>query len=143
MPAPASHSIGELSRRTGVKVTTIRFYESRGLMPDPGRTAGGQRRYDDDALARLGFIAHARQLGFDLDAIAALISLQDHPDRSCGEARRVAEAQRRDVREKLARLASLDRELTRILDGCDGDAPARDCYVLASLADHGMCAAEH
>lgn len=55
----------------------------------------------------------------------------------------LAEAQRADVRAKLAHLTSLDRELTRILDGYDEGAPARDCYVLASLADHLMCAAEH
>ena len=84
------YSIGELSRRTGVKVPTIRFYEGRGLVPDPGRTEGGQRRYGDGELALLSFIAHARQLGFDLDAIAELIALQDMPHAAHADAHRIA-----------------------------------------------------
>jgi DNA-binding transcriptional MerR regulator len=72
-------SIGELSRRTAVKVPTIRYYEQIGLLPEPPRTEGQQRRYDKDAVARLAFIRHARELGFDLDAIRTLMSLQDNP----------------------------------------------------------------
>lgn len=143
MSAFASHSIGDLSRRTVVKVTTIRFYEERGLMPEPGRTAGNQRRYDDEALAGLSFFAHARQLGFDLNAVAALISFQEHPDRSCAEARAIADARRVDVRSKMARLAALEHELDRVVTGCDGNAPARDCHVSSSRADHGMCVSKH
>ena len=73
------HSVGALSKAMGVKVTTIRYYEGHGFLPDPGRTEGGQRRYGDAEMNRLSFIAHARQLGFDLDAIAELIALQEAP----------------------------------------------------------------
>ena len=73
-----------------MKVTTIRYYEGRGLLPDPGRTDGGQRRYGDAELDRLSFIAHARQLGFDLDAIAELIALQETPQVAHGDAHRIA-----------------------------------------------------
>ena len=73
-------SIGQLSRRTGVKVPTIRYYEQVGLMPSAGRTEGNQRRYDQDGLERLGFIRHARDLGFSLEDIKSLIALQSHPD---------------------------------------------------------------
>jgi DNA-binding transcriptional MerR regulator len=60
------YSIGELSRRTGVKVPTIRWYEQAGLLDEPGRTAGNQRRYARADLERLAFIRHARDLGLGI-----------------------------------------------------------------------------
>ena len=65
-------AIGYLAKKTGTKVQTIRYYEQVGLMPEPGRTDGGQRRYGNAELDRLSFIRHARQLGFSLDAIREL-----------------------------------------------------------------------
>ena len=73
-------TIGTLGRKTGTKVQTIRYYEQIGLIPEPGRTEGGQRRYGDAALDRLSFIRHARELGFPLQAIRDLLSLTDNPD---------------------------------------------------------------
>ena len=67
------HTIGTLARRTGTKVQTIRYYEQIGLMPEPGRTEGGQRRYGDAELDRLAFIRHARELGFPLEDVRALL----------------------------------------------------------------------
>mgnify|MGYP003138071549 CR=1 FL=1 len=74
-------TIGTLSKKTGTKVQTIRYYEQIGLMPEPGRTEGGQRRYDNAQLDRLSFIRHSRQLGFSLDAIRELLDLSDHATR--------------------------------------------------------------
>ena len=136
-------SIGELSRRTNVKVPTIRYYEESGLLDAPERTEGNQRRYDAAGLERLSFIKHARDLGFSIEAIAALIELQGHPDRSCAEATEIALAQLSDVRAKIKRLRALEKELARISKGCDGDGVTEDCYVLASLADHDLCEREH
>ena len=136
-------SIGELSRRTNVKVPTIRYYEESGLLDAPERTEGNQRRYDAAGLERLSFIKHARDLGFSIEAIAALIELQGHPDRSCAEATEIALAQLSDVRAKIKRLRALEKELARISKGCDGDRLSEDCYVLASLADHDLCEREH
>ena len=136
-------SIGELSRRTNVKVPTIRYYEESGLLDAPERTEGNQRRYDLAGLERLSFIKHARDLGFSIEAIAALIELQGHPDRSCAEATDIASSQLSDVRAKIKRLRALEKELVRISKGCDGDGVTEDCYVLASLADHGLCEREH
>jgi DNA-binding transcriptional MerR regulator len=136
-------SIGELSRRTKVKVPTIRYYEESGLLDAPERTEGNQRRYDAAGLERLSFIKHARDLGFSIEAIAALIELQGHPDRSCAEANNIATAQLSHVRAKIKRLRALEKELVRISKGCDGDGVTEDCYVLASLADHGLCEREH
>ncbi len=78
-------AIGTLAKRTGTKVQTIRYYEQIGLLPEPGRTEGGQRRYGDEDLDRLAFIRHARQLGFTLEAIRELLDLSDNPSRSCAE----------------------------------------------------------
>lgn len=136
-------SIGELSKRTKVKVPTIRYYEEMGLLAEAERTSGNQRRYDKAGLQRLSFIRHARDLGFSIEAITSLIDLQDHPDRSCEAATDIALSQLSDVRAKIKRLTLLEKELIRISRGCDGQGVSEDCYVLASLADHELCIQEH
>lgn len=136
-------SIGELSKRTKVKVPTIRYYEEKGLLPEAERTSGNQRRYDKAGLERLSFIRHARDLGFSIEAISSLIDLQNHPDRSCEAATDIASSQLADVRAKIKRLRTLEKELSRISKGCDGEGVSEDCYVLASLADHNLCDREH
>lgn len=136
-------SIGELSRRTKVKVPTIRYYEGLGLLPEPERTDGNQRRFGRDGLERLTFVRHARDLGFSLDAIRTLIALQDHPDRSCQSANSIAVARLDEVREKIEKLRRLESELQRISDGCDGSGASGDCYVLAALSDHALCDEDH
>jgi len=102
-------SIGALSKQTGVKVPTIRYYEQIGLIDPADRTQGNQRRYNDEALQRLGFIKHARELGFSIETITALIDLNNHPDRSCAEATRIAHEQLTDVRERIASLVRLEQ----------------------------------
>ena len=77
------YSIGDLSRRTGVKVPTIRYYEQMGLISPTHRSQGNQRRYERGDLDRLAFIRHARDLGFDIPAIRDLIALSRHPDMPC------------------------------------------------------------
>jgi DNA-binding transcriptional MerR regulator len=108
------YSIGELSRRTGVKVPTIRYYESIGLIASCGRSAGNQRRFDRQGIDRLAFIRHARALGFPLDAIRALLDLSDDPETPCAEADRIAAEQLADTRARIARLERLAAELERI-----------------------------
>lgn len=137
------YSIGQLSKRTGVKVPTIRYYEQRELLAASARTEGNQRRYGEGALRQLGFIRHARDLGFSIAAIHTLIKLQDHPDRTCSEASAMAQAQLEATRSKINQLRKLEGELERIVGGCDGAGPSSDCYVLASLADHGFCNGPH
>lgn len=136
-------SIGELSKRTKVKVPTIRYYEEMGLLAEAERTSGNQRRYDKAGLERLSFIRHARDLGFSIEAILSLIELQEHPDRSCQAATEIATSQLTDVRAKIKRLRALEKELVRMSKGCEGDGVAEDCYVLASLADHKLCNRQH
>ncbi len=135
-------SIGDLGRRTGTKVQTIRYYEQIGLMPEPERTEGRQRRYGIDDLDRLGFIRHARQLGFPLGAIRELLALSDQPTHSCAEAASIVRRQLRQVEQRMDRLEALRRELLRMIDECGGGVTA-DCRVLEVLRDHGACLTEH
>ena len=135
---PARLPIGELARRTGTKVQTIRYYESIGLMPEPDRSSGNQRLYSAGHLARLGFIRHSRELGFSLEAIRALLGLTDHPETSCSEADRIATAQLSAVRTRIARLRSLERELERMVSEC-GQGRVAECRVIEVLADHDRC----
>lgn len=135
-------TIGGMAKRTGTKVQTIRYYEQIGLMPDPGRTEGGQRRYGEAELDRLSFIRHSRQLGFPLDAIRELLDLSDHPDRLCSEADVIARRQLKQVEQKMKRLTALRTELQRMVRECSGGKSA-DCRVLEVLRDHSECLTEH
>ena len=136
------YSIGDLSHRVGVKVSTIRYYEQIGLLAASGRSAGNQRRYDRDGLERLNFIKHARDLGLSLKAIAELIDLSGHPQNPCADAHRIARAHRADIRAKIERLQRLEAELGRIEAGCEAGT-VNDCQVIEALADHRLCGGEH
>ena len=135
-------SIGEMARRTGVKVPTIRYYEQMGLLAAPERSEGGQRRYTRQEAERLGFIRHARDLGLGIDDIRELLTLGEDPDRPCAEIDAIARRHLGAVQEKIARLQGLERELQRIVSACDGDTVG-DCAVLQALGDHGKCEGEH
>jgi len=136
------HSIGALGKRTGTKVQTIRYYEQIGLMPEPGRTEGGQRRYGNSDLDRLAFIRHSRELGFSLEAIRELLDLSDSPERSCTQVDAVAQRQLKVVEARIARLEALRTELHRMISECDAERVA-DCRILEVLRDHEECLADH
>ena len=135
-------AIGEASRRSGVKVPTIRYYEEIGLLPSPPRSDGNRRQYDDDDLRRLAFIRHARELGFEIEAIRTLLGLQDDKDRSCAAADAIASERLADVERRIASLLALKAELQRMVEGCAHGSVA-DCRVIEILADHGKCRHHH
>jgi DNA-binding transcriptional MerR regulator len=135
-------SIGTLSRKTGTKVQTIRYYEQIGLLPEPERSQGGQRRYRSTDLGRLAFIRHARQLGFPLDAIRELLHLSDKPEQSCSDADSIARRQLKQVEQWILRLTALRTELKRMIRECTGDNVA-ECRVLEVLRDHSECLTAH
>ena len=138
-----SFSIGRLSRDTGVRVTTIRYYEQIGLLDEPDRTEGGQRAYDERALERLRFIRHARTLGFSVEAIRELITLSERPEQSCETVDAIASGHLGEVRRRIDQLRALERELKRMLKACEG-GKVGDCRIMAVLADHELCeAADH
>lgn len=131
-------SIGELSRATGVKPTTIRWYEQEGWLPPAARTEGGHRAYGQAHLRRLGFIRHARELGFDSAAIRTLLDLSSHPEADCAQVHDLATATIRDIDARLRRLAALRAELERMAARCAGGVVG-ECRVIEALADfaHG------
>ena len=136
------YSIGQLARKTGVKVPTIRYYEQIGIVEEHGRTDGNQRRYTEADLNRLGFVRHARDLGLPLEAIRELIALGEHPEKSCTDADRIAGEQLAEVRQRINQLRRLETELQRIATGCKSGTVS-ECYVLQSLANHELCDGEH
>ncbi len=135
-------TIGKLGAATGVKVPTIRYYEQIGLLSEAERSAGNQRLYSRQALDRLAFIRHARDLGFSLEAIRDLLSLSDNPDQSCAAADAIAKAQLAEVESRLARLGALKAELQRMVVQCAGGRIA-NCRVIEVLGDHSLCATDH
>ena len=135
-------SIGTLSRRTGTKVQTIRYYEQIGLMREAERSAGGQRRYAEQDLERLAFIRHARELGFPLEAIRELLDLTDNPGRPCEEADAIARRQLVRVEQRIRRLEALRTELSRMIEDCSGRQVA-ECRVIEVLRDHSECLTDH
>jgi DNA-binding transcriptional MerR regulator len=135
-------SIGDVSRRTGVKIPTIRFYEQIGLLASPPRTDGNRRRYDTDDVHRLAFIRHARELGFEVDDIRELLSLTAQPNNSCHEADSIARRHLQEVEQRIAKLDALRSELQRMVSEC-GHGRVCDCRVIQVLADHAQCAHDH
>ncbi len=135
-------SIGQLANRTGVKIPTIRYYEKLGLIQPPHRSQGNQRRYEPDALKRLSFIKHSRDLGIKIKAIHELIDLSENPQKPCAEADRIAREHLSDIQNKIASLHLLEKELKRISSQCHGKTVGQ-CYVIQSLSDHTMCLDDH
>jgi Cu(I)-responsive transcriptional regulator len=129
-------TIGHLARETGTKVETVRFYEKSGLLPKPTRTEGNYRSYDRGHLNRLSFIRRARDLGFSLDQIRALLALSDDGDRSCAAVDQIAKEHREEVVRKIADLRSLKKELDRMIDQC-GCGVVADCRIIESLSPAG------
>jgi DNA-binding transcriptional MerR regulator len=132
-----SLTIGELSRQTEVKIPTIRYYEQIGLMAEPIRTEGQQRRYGPNDVRRLNFIRHARELGFEVEAIRQLLDLTGAPDRACGEVHDITRAHLAEVKDKIARLTALRDEL-EAMAACD-HRKVSECRIIEVLADHGKC----
>ena len=130
--------IGEAARQSGVKVPTIRYYEQIGLLPAPPRSEGNRRQYDAADLRRLAFIRHARELGFEVNAIRTLLALQDQPGQSCAAADEIARARLSEVEQRIASLTALKAELERMLASC-AHGQVAECRVIEAMADHSQC----
>jgi MerR family transcriptional regulator, mercuric resistance operon regulatory protein len=125
-------AIGELSRLTGVNIETIRYYERIKMLPVPSRTASGRRVYGATDIRILAFVRRARELGFSLDEIRALIRLGGPEKASCREVREIATHHLEGIRAKLGDLQKLERLLAKTVARCSGRT-APDCPVLDIL----------
>jgi DNA-binding transcriptional MerR regulator len=134
----SEYSIGEASRTSGVKITTIRFYEQIGLLAAAARTEGNRRLYDAADLKRLSFIRHARELGFSVDDIRELLGMTEQTNSSCHEADSIAKRRLKDVDRRIEQLTALKSELQRMVDEC-GHGRICDCRVIQILGDHAQC----
>ena len=129
--------IGQAARQSGVKAPTIRYYEQIGLFRAPPRSEGNRRQYGAADLRRLAFIRHARELGIEIDAIRALLALQDEPDQSCEVADQIARARLVEVEHRIANLTALKAELQRMVTSCS-HGRVDQCRVIEALADRGQ-----
>ena len=126
--------IGELSKLTGVKIETIRYYEQQKLLADPPRTEGGHRCYNEDHLKRLTFIRRSRQLGFTMEEIRELLILVEGGMYTCGEVKALTMEHAKSVREKINDLIRMEATLLDISSRCSGDA-VPECPILDALSD--------
>jgi DNA-binding transcriptional MerR regulator len=131
-------AIGEAARQSGVKVPTIRYYEQIGLLPAPTRSESNRRNYEDSDLRRLMFIRHARDLGFEVEAIRELLVMNARPEQSCAEADAIAKRHLGEVKRRIDQLQALQAELERMVEEC-GHGRICECRVIQVLADHAQC----
>lgn len=125
-------SIGELARRTGVHIETIRYFEKVGLLAKPDRTEGGHRVFTDQHVRALSFIKRARELGFTPGEVRAILELGGPEEACCDEVREIAVHHLDQVRRKMADLERLERLLASTVERCSG-GHVPDCPVIDML----------
>jgi MerR family mercuric resistance operon transcriptional regulator len=128
-------AIGELSRRTGCNIETIRYYERIGLLPVPARR-GRYRHYGAEDVRRLAFVRRARQLGFTLDEVRALLRLAAREGNNCAEVRSVAATHWAEVRAKINDLRAMEKALAHSVRLCDA-GEITGCPLIEALSDAG------
>ena len=137
-PLPAEmagpFNIGEAASRSGVSAKMVRHYESLGLLPKVGRTDAGYRQYGPNEVHTLRFVRHARELGFSMVEIAALLKLWQNRRRASADVKRIALSHVADLERRMAEMATMKRTLEALADCCHGDARP-ECPILDELAE--------
>ncbi len=128
-------TIGQIARRAGVGVETVRFYARGGLLTRPPRRGSGYRHYDEDTVTRLRFIRRAKELGFTLKEIKELLALRVDPDSTCADTKGRAEAKVADIEAKVQALERMKTALTKLARTCSGRGTSGECPMLEAL-DH-------
>ena len=125
--------IGELAKKSGCPVVTIRYYEKEGLLPEPDRSGSNYRLYDEADMERLRFIRHCRRHGMKLAEIRELLAFRDHPTRSCDWSNTLVQRHIDNVEAQIASLTQLKAQLEQLLHACSGGSAGR-CGILESLS---------
>ena len=125
--------IGELAERTDVTVQTVRYYERRGLIPEPERKPSGYRIYGEEDVLRLRFILRAKALGFTLTEIEELLDLRTDPRRTADDVRRHAEEKIADVEAKLRDLRGIRRVLRQLVESCNAHGSTEECALMHAI----------
>ena len=123
--------IGQLAKRAGVAIDTVRYYERNKLLAPAGRLASGYRRYGEAELKRLRFIRRAKALGFTLEDIRSLLSLSD--ERNVAKVKRAAEAKLTDIERRIAELQRIRTGLRTLIAACPGHGRVEACPILNAL----------
>ena len=126
-------NIGQLSRRTGVPIDTVRYYEKQRLLPPPTRSASGYRHYEADDVLRLNFIRRAKVLGFTLDEIRDLLALSSARDGDMAANRAAAADKLADVERRLAELTRMRDGLRTLVEACPGHGALDQCPIVGAL----------
>ena len=129
-------TIGKASEQSGVNIETIRYYEREGIVPKPGRSAGGRRLYSSAEIAKLRFVRRCRDLGFPISIIQTFLSLTAQKGRSCGEAKTMAEDHLGEINAKIESLTRLREALLSLSKNCDDGTAA--CPMLDALMKDGF-----
>lgn len=124
---------GELAKRAGVNVETLRFYEREGLMPEPPRRMSGYREYPPESVQRIRFIKRVQELGFSLREVRELLALRVERGTTCADVRLKAQEKAREVRQKITDLKAIEWALENLTATCSGDGPLTECPILESL----------
>lgn len=126
-----SLTIGQIATEAGVHVETVRYYQRIGLIAEPPRPTGGVRRYDLVVIQRLRFVKRAQELGFSLDEVRQLLTLDD--GQSCGETRQLAEHKLAVIEHRLSDLTRMRKTLKSLVAECESGKRPRSCPIIASL----------
>lgn len=133
----------EVAQRAGVNAQTLRYYERRGLLPAPGRSAAGYRRYGPEAIRIVRFVKQAQRLGFSLADIEVLLGLAAGGPDSCDAARDLAASKITELEEKIAQLTAMRDSLRTLITTCDRPRDNRDCPLLHVLGTTGESLTGH
>lgn len=128
-------SAGELARAATVNVETLRYYEKRGLLPEPPRKESGYRVYPRSAVDRLQFIKGAQVLGFTLEEIHELLNLRVDEHAGRADVRRRAQEKVEDIERKIAALEAMRAALHDLIEQCHGDGPTSECPILEAMSN--------
>jgi MerR family copper efflux transcriptional regulator len=129
-------TIGQVAKRTGMTVETIRFYEKQGLLGKPQRSASGYRQYPESEVKRIRFIQRAKDVGFTLKDIKELLLLRTQPDVSCADIQNKATAKIEDIEQKITDLQRMKNALAQLADQCTGEGALSECPILDALEDN-------
>jgi Cd(II)/Pb(II)-responsive transcriptional regulator len=138
--------IGELAKRTGCEVETIRYYEREGLLPEPPRSEANYRRYGEQHVEGLLFIRHCRSLGMSLGDVRQLQAVQARPESACEAVDLMLDRQIAEVGRRIESLRLLQQQLQSLRNTCRSHLSARECGILQNLqnaASSGDCACHH
>lgn len=126
-------TVGTVAQRVGINVETVRYYERRGLLPEPSRTKAGYRLYTETSINRLHFIKRAQFLGFTLEEIAELLALRVDEDSTCDNVRHRAQQKVTEIEEKIRYLYEMRTALHQMIARCEQNGLAGDCPFLDSV----------